>query len=153
MIEAAGTIEVEQIELHSHPLENCPTISPTIVNYVARTKQNVVLENATKTGQFTNDAYVKPQHPKSILCVPLINQGKLVSIVYLENNLTTGVFTFTTERVELLNLLSSQAAIAIENARLYTNLATLNRAYEHFVPREFLQFLEKDSITEVKLGD
>ncbi len=151
VIEATGTIEVEPIGLHSQPLENCPSLSQTIVNYVARTKQRVVLENATKTGQFIHDAYVKQHQPKSILCVPLINQGKLVSIVYLENNLTTDAFT--EERVELLNLLSSQAAISIENARLYTNLATLNRAYERFVPRELLHLLGKDSITQVKLGD
>jgi len=92
------------------------------------------------------------------LCAPLINQGKLAGIVYLENNLTTGAFTG--DRLEVLNVLSSQAAISIENARLYTNLATLNQnltslniAYERFVPRQFLQLLNKESIVDVQLGD
>jgi len=151
VIEASGTTELEPIGLHSQPLENCPSLSQTIVNYVARTKQRVVLENATKTGQFTHDTYIKQHQPKAILCVPLINQGKLVSIVYLENNLTTGAFT--AERVELLNLLSSQAAISIKNAQLYHHTEALNHAYERFVPHQFLYFLEKASIIDVELGD
>jgi len=110
-----------------------------------------VLENATQIGQFTHDAYIKQHQPKSILCAPLINQEKLVSIVYLENNLTTGAFT--AERVEILNLLSSQAAISIKNAQLYQHTAALNRAYQRFVPRQFLHFLEKLSIIDVELGD
>ncbi|HIK10394.1 MAG TPA: GAF domain-containing protein [Oscillatoriaceae cyanobacterium M33_DOE_052] len=103
-------------------------------------------------------AYIKQNQPKSILCVPLINQGQLVSIVYLENNRTAGAFT--PERVEILKLLSGQAAISIQNAKLYTEvrqnetrLAQLNKAYERFVPRQFLQFLEKSSIVDVALGD
>src|SRR5919199_2870225 len=87
----------------------------------------------------------------SQFCVPLINQGQLSGIVYLENNLTTGAFT--SDRLEMVNLLSTQAAISIENARLYTNMEDLNKAYFRFVPREFLQFLEKESIVDVQLGD
>ncbi|HEY9297406.1 MAG TPA: ATP-binding protein, partial [Phormidium sp.] len=64
------------------------------------------------------------QQPKSVLCAPIVHQGKLIGILYLENNLTTGAFT--TERVEVLQLLSSQAAISIENARLYQDLAAAN---------------------------
>ncbi len=144
--------------LQSMPIANCRVLSEAIVNYVARTKESVVLNHATREGQFTNDDYIKRYQPKSILCVPLINQGKLVSIVYLENELTTGVFT--PERLEVLKVLSSQAAISIENAKLYTEvrenesrLAQLNKAYERFVPHQFLQFLEKSSIIDVELGD
>jgi class 3 adenylate cyclase len=85
------------------------------------------------------------------LCFPLQYQGKLAGIIYLENNLTTEAFT--PDRVEVLNLLSSQAAISIENARLYSNMTELNQAFERFVPRQFLQFLDKESIVDVQLGD
>ncbi len=72
------------------------------------------------SGNFTSDSYIQEAQPKSILCVPLIDRGQLVSIVYLENNSTTGAFT--PERVEVLQLLSGQVAISIENARLYQTL-------------------------------
>lgn len=106
--------------LQSIPVENCQVLSEGIVNYVARTQESVVLSDATREGQFTNDRYIKEYQPKSVLCVPLINQRKLVSIVYLENDLTTGVFT--PERLEVVKLLSSQAAISIENAKLYAEV-------------------------------
>ncbi|SKB15789.1 Adenylate/guanylate cyclase with GAF sensor(S) [Planktothrix sp. PCC 11201] len=151
-IEATGTIDSKQVTvLQSIPVENFLEISQAVVNYVARTQESVVLNHATQNSQFKNDSYIENYQPKSILCVPLINQGQLISIVYLENNLTTGAFT--TERQELLNLLSAQVAISVENAQLYKNMAQLNRAYEKFVPSQFLQFLEKSSIVDVKLGD
>jgi two-component system sensor histidine kinase ChiS len=111
----------------------------------------LVLKDAVREGKFINERYIVENKPKSILCTPLINQGKLIGILYLENNLTEGAFT--SERLEVLNLLSSQAAISIENASLYTNLSALNIAYERFVPHEFLRFLEKESILDVQLGD
>ncbi len=152
VIEASGAIGADQVKvLQSIPVDNFQLLSHPIVNYVLRTKESVVLNHATKEGNFTNDSYIKQHQPKSILCVPLVNQSQLISIIYLENNLTTGAFT--TERVEILNLLSSQAAISIENAKLYHNMIALNHAYERFVPRQFLQFLEKSSITDVQLGD
>jgi two-component system sensor histidine kinase ChiS len=93
-----------------------------------------------------------------MLCAPLLNQGALIGIIYLENRLTAGVFT--PDRLEVLNLLSAQATISIEKAKLYTTLqaaleqqVTLTKAYSRFVPREILQFLGKDSITQVRLGD
>lgn len=139
-------------------LESCDLLSPAIVNYVARTQTCVVLKDARVDREFGQDVYIRRHRPCSVLCAPLINQGKLAGIVYLENNLTIGAFT--EERVKLLNLLSAQAAISIENARLYTNLATLNqelltlnKSYERFVPRQFLKLLGKESITEVELGD
>ncbi|MDP5018948.1 MAG: AAA family ATPase, partial [Dolichospermum sp.] len=152
LIEAEGQIDIDQvIVLQSLPLENSNKFSVSIIRYVVRTQETIVLNNATKEGQFTNDYYVQNHQPQSILCIPLINQGKLISIVYLENNLTTGAFT--EERVQIIKLLSGQAAIAIENARFYQKMAELNKAYERFVPRQFLQFLQKESIIDVRLGD
>ncbi|MEG4344105.1 adenylate/guanylate cyclase domain-containing protein [Microcoleus sp. A003_D6] len=159
LIEAEGTIDDEQVTvLQSLPVENCQELSSAIVNYVSRTQESVVLDDAARSGKFTNDAHIRKHQPKSILCVPLINQSQIVSIVYLENNLTAGAFT--PERVELLKVLSGQAAISIQNSKLYTEvrenesrLAQLNKAYERFVPHQFLQFLEKSSIIDVELGD
>jgi predicted ATPase/signal transduction histidine kinase/tRNA A-37 threonylcarbamoyl transferase component Bud32 len=99
-----------------------------IINYVARTQEPVVLNDATHEAEFTETPYVLVQNPKSILCVPLINQSKLSAIIYLENNLTTG--TFTPKRVETVQLLGSQAAISLDNARLYEQLAEYNRTLE-----------------------
>ncbi|MCT7957552.1 AAA family ATPase [Laspinema palackyanum] len=121
LIEAEGEIEDNRITvLQSIPISTSQTLSESIVNYVARTQETVVLNDATRSGNFTSDAYIQQAQPKSILCVPLIDRGKLVSIVYLENNSTTGAFT--PERVEVLQLLSGQVAISIENARLYQTL-------------------------------
>jgi PAS domain S-box-containing protein len=92
----------------------------SIVNYVARSGESVICNNAIDEGKFNTDPYIQQHQPKSILSTPLVNQGKLISIVYLENNLTVGAFT--PQRIEVVNLLSSQAAISIENAKLYTEV-------------------------------
>ncbi|MEG3972906.1 AAA family ATPase, partial [Microcoleus sp. T2B6] len=121
LVEAEGAINSEQVTvLQSIPVETCQELSSAIVNYVARTQESVVLDDAVREGQFTNDPYIRKNQPKSILCVPLINQSQIISIVYLENNLTAGAFT--PERVELLKLLSGQAAISIQNSKLYTEI-------------------------------
>ena len=127
VIEAQGTIDQETINiLQSIPIESIdhdnsiPILPTSIINYVARTKGTIVLNDATSEGQFTNDYYIVDKETKSILCTPLLNQGQLKGIVYLENNLTTGAFT--SERVELLNILAAQAAISIDNSRLYQTL-------------------------------
>ncbi|MEG4803655.1 AAA family ATPase [Microcoleus sp. ARI1-B5] len=121
LIEAEGKIDDNPVTvLQSISVENCQELSKAIVNYVARTQESVVLDDAVREGQFTNDPYIQKHQPKSILCVPLINQAQIISIVYLENNLTAGAFT--PERVELLKVLSGQAAISIQNSKLYTEV-------------------------------
>jgi predicted ATPase/class 3 adenylate cyclase/tRNA A-37 threonylcarbamoyl transferase component Bud32 len=156
-IEASGTVEADSITvLQSLPLETRVPIS--IINYVARSRESIICNNASVEGKFNTEPYIQQHQPKSILCTPLVNQGKLISIVYLENNLTVGAFT--PQRIEIVNVLSSQAAISIENAKLYTEvrqnesrLLQLNQAFERFVPSEFLRFLNKQSIVDVQLGD
>ncbi|MCP4132904.1 MAG: AAA family ATPase [bacterium] len=121
LVEAEGSVESEEIILlKSIPVDDHEGLSPSIVNYVARTKETLILNNASLEGDFTDAPYVVKNQPKSILCAPILNQGKLSGIVYLENNLTTGAFT--PDRLEILNLLSSQAAVSLDNARLYHNL-------------------------------
>ncbi|MGK7923458.1 MAG: AAA family ATPase [Trichodesmium sp.] len=127
VIEGQGTINSDEVTiLQSIPIEfldpetSIPILPTTIINYVIRSQENIVLNDATNQGQFINDPYIIAKQSKSILCTPLINQGKLSGIIYLENNLTTAAFT--SKRVELLNILSAQAAISIDNSRLYAQV-------------------------------
>ncbi|MGB3532624.1 MAG: AAA family ATPase [Microcoleaceae cyanobacterium] len=132
VIEARGIFDPKEIEvLQSIPIENYKNLSQSIVNYVLRTKEIVVLHDAVNTGDFVKDSYIQANHPKSILCAPLIHQGQLVSIVYLENNLTTGAFT--PAKVNILQLLSGQAAISIENAKLYTEVRENESRFAQFL--------------------
>jgi predicted ATPase/signal transduction histidine kinase len=129
-IEAVGNAESNEVEvLRSSSIKNVTPVS--IINFVARTLESVVLGNATQEGKFTGDAYIRSHQPKSLLCMPLINQGVLAGILYLENDLVSDAFT--TDRLEVLSLLSSQAAIAINNARLYSNLKRFNENLEQLV--------------------
>ncbi|MBB5018690.1 diguanylate cyclase (GGDEF)-like protein/PAS domain S-box-containing protein [Chitinivorax tropicus] len=92
-----------------------------ITQYVERTQACVVLHDATIDGLFVSDPYIVAVMPKSVLCMPILRQHVMVGMLYLENSQLAGVFH--TERVELLNLLATQAAISIQNAMLYEKLA------------------------------
>jgi len=121
VIEAESDVNSQRMNvLQSIPLEKHQQIAVTLIHYVARTQEKVVLDNASVEGQFHRDPYIIESRPKSVLCVPLINQGRLAGILYLENNLTEGAFT--PDRLEVLQVLSSQIAISIENALLYRTL-------------------------------
>ncbi|XCN74616.1 MAG: AAA family ATPase [Candidatus Electrothrix aestuarii] len=120
-IETEGYADKDEIKiLHSQPLEDYAQISDTIIHYVARTQENVVLANAAQEGNFRQDSYILSEQCKSILAMPLVNQGELTGIIYLENNLTAGAFD--QQRLEVLSLLSSQLAISITNSLLYNQL-------------------------------
>ncbi|MEG4284812.1 ATP-binding protein [Microcoleus sp. A006_D1] len=90
-----------------------------------------MLNDASREGQFTNDSYIKAHQTKSILCAALMNQGQLAAIVYLENNLTAQAFT--PDRLEVLQLLSGQAAIAITNAQLYAQVKERESRLTQFI--------------------
>ncbi len=102
------------------PLSSIQELPQALINYVWRTQKFQVLDDATTEAKWVNDSYLQQQQPKSILCTPIINQGKLIGIIYLENNLTTGAFT--SERLQLLEMITTQAAISLENAFLYETL-------------------------------
>jgi PAS domain S-box-containing protein len=85
------------------------------------TKEIVLLDDAAAQNTFSTDPYIRQHHARSILCMPLLNQGKLVGVLYLENNLTPRAFA--PARILVLKLLASQAAMAVENAHLYRDLA------------------------------
>ncbi|HVN22933.1 MAG TPA: AAA family ATPase, partial [Syntrophorhabdales bacterium] len=95
-------------------------VARSVVRFVARSKQTVVLDDAEKQGDFVNDPRIRHNGIKSLLCVALLSRGRLIGILYLENNLTTQAFT--RERVQLLEMLLSQVAVSFENARVYDGL-------------------------------
>ncbi|MEZ2229735.1 MAG: AAA family ATPase [Microcoleus sp.] len=123
VVEAAGEVDGDMRVLSGAGLDYAYPRS--LINFVDRTQQDIVLNDARSEAIFNNDPYIVEHQPKSLLCAPIVYQGKLTAILYLENNLTTGAFT--ADRLEVLKLLSSQAAIALENARLYANLETANQ--------------------------
>ncbi|MBC1221195.1 AAA family ATPase [Nostoc sp. UCD121] len=115
--------------LRSTPIAN--HLPQSIIQYVVRTHESVILNDATREGNFINEPYIQHNQTRSLLCLPLLNQSKLVGVLYLENQLATGVFT--PERLQVLNLLSAQAAIAIENAKLYSKLRASESQMNQFL--------------------
>jgi len=99
-------------------------VPESIIHYVARTRESVILDDASARNLFSEDEYIRQQHPRSILCLPLVKQAKLMGLLYLENNLAPRVFT--TKRLAMLELLASQAAISLDHARLYADLIQEN---------------------------
>ncbi|GAB1541621.1 AAA family ATPase [Scytonema sp. NUACC21] len=120
-IKARGSVAKNGINVDLTPnIDFRDRLPVSVVNYVEKTKERVVLDNAFCEGIFTVDPYIITFKPKSLLCLPIIHTGKLIGLLYLENNLSTGVFN--SERLEVLQILSSQIAISLENAQLYENL-------------------------------
>ncbi|MFY9987225.1 MAG: ATP-binding protein [Chthoniobacterales bacterium] len=120
-IEAEATTSGETIIVRLGQTSLAQAAVPeSIVHYVVRTQASVILDDASAQPPFSRDTYIRQQHARSILCLPLINQAKLIGVLYLENNLTPHVFTPT--RIAVLKLLASQAAISLENTRLYHDL-------------------------------
>jgi PAS domain S-box-containing protein len=98
-------------------IDDSDLVARSVVRFVARTKESVILDDAANLGEFERDPHIKQERTKSLMCAPLLNRGRLIGILYLENNLTTQAFS--PERVQLLEMLTSQAAISLENARIY----------------------------------
>jgi PAS domain S-box-containing protein len=121
VIEATGVSGTKQATvLQSIPVEQSQEIPVTLINYVYRTFETLVLDDASVENTFSADPYIIGTQPKSVLCTPIVNQGKLIGILYLENNLTPKAFT--SDRLEVLKILSGQAAISINNAKLYAQV-------------------------------
>ncbi|MFZ5571468.1 MAG: AAA family ATPase [Thermodesulfobacteriota bacterium] len=108
------------------PLEQRSDFLVPLVNYVKRTREHIVLNDASREGDYTADPYVRRHSARSVLCMPVIRHSKLTGILYLENTVAPGVFTL--DRIEILKMLASQAAISLENAALYENLNSTTRA-------------------------
>jgi predicted ATPase/class 3 adenylate cyclase len=175
LLDSEGSLFVEtrlepgsaEAEVLQHlPLEAFPDLAASVVTFVKRTRQALAVADIGQDSRFKNDPYVLAAHPRSVFCLPVIHQGKLIGILYLENNLNTGVFT--SDRVNLLSLLSGQIAVSIDNALLYDNLEkkvnerTLELAAEkkksddllyNILPYETAQELKKKGFAEARQYD
>jgi PAS domain S-box-containing protein len=112
--------QLSTFEYQAVPVDSSEIVSPAIINYVRRTGDLLVLDDAACDERFEASRYIVEKHPKSILCLPMTNQGKLVGILYLENNLVTGAFV--PDRVATLGMLAAQAAISLTNTLLLQSL-------------------------------
>jgi predicted ATPase/class 3 adenylate cyclase/tRNA A-37 threonylcarbamoyl transferase component Bud32 len=120
-IEAEIKADNEEIKiLQSVPVAQSDLLAESILNYVYLTRETVILDDACMSPLFANDEFIKKHECKSVLCIPLLNMGKIQAVIYLSNDLTSGAFT--EKRVGLLKLLAGQMAISIENALFYTEL-------------------------------
>jgi PAS domain S-box-containing protein len=111
-----GQVEVTLRQMAVSPAE----LPESVLHTVIRTRQSVILDDALAQNPFSADEYICQKHARSILCLPLVKQAKLIGVLYLENSLASHVFT--PARISVLELLASQAAISLENARLYNDL-------------------------------
>ncbi len=165
-IEADGQLNDAKVKvLQSIPLEESDELPRSVINTVERTSEAVVVYDARDDSVYGKDPYIAANQPRSVLAKPVVLQGKLIGVLYLENNGAPGAFT--EQRVRVLNILSSQIGTSIDNARLYSNLETaleqerlakqaqieLNKASSLFVPTEFLRLLDQESIVGVSLGE
>jgi predicted ATPase/signal transduction histidine kinase/CheY-like chemotaxis protein/tRNA A-37 threonylcarbamoyl transferase component Bud32 len=123
VVEAEGSINEADTRIHQALAVHQASLPPAIINYVIHTHDEVVLNDARTEGPFTQDTYIKANQPRSILCLPMIHHARLSGMLYVENAMVVGVFT--AERLEVLKLLCSQAAISIEHARLYAHMEEL----------------------------
>jgi PAS domain S-box-containing protein len=120
-IAAEATTGRGQVEVTLRQAAVSPTELPeSVLHYLIRTRKSVILDDALAQNPFSADEYICQKRARSVLCLPLVKQAKLIGVLYLENNLTSHVFT--PARISVLEVLASQAAISLENARLYNDL-------------------------------
>jgi predicted ATPase/signal transduction histidine kinase len=142
----------QQCNTEPIPLSSCREVPQNLVNYVLRTGEALVFDDASTETTFAGDSYIQQQQPQSVLCVPIVKQGRAIAILYLENNQSAAVFT--PERVELLKIVSAQAAISLENAQLYANLETKveERTRDLKTALDTLQATQKELIQSEKMA-
>jgi PAS domain S-box-containing protein len=120
-IAAEATTSGDTVNVQRSDMQVSGAMLPeSVLYYVLRTGDSVILDDASAQPQFAADPYIRQHCARSILCLPLTNQARLIGALYLENNLTTRAFT--PSRSTVLKLIASQAAISLENTRLYRDL-------------------------------
>lgn len=145
LVEAEGDLNSEKINLdHAELLEKRNDLPLSIIHYTQRTLKPYVVQDAGAIKEFANDAYLNSGIPKSILVLPILYQAQLRRIIYLENQSAT--HTFTSQHIQSVQILASQAVISLENAKFYT-------ASNRFVPYAFLQRLNRNNLIDVQIGD
>jgi PAS domain S-box-containing protein len=123
-IEAEATTSWGRVEVTLRQAAVSPAELPeSVLHYAIRTRKSVILDDALTQNPFSEDAYIGQKHVRSVLCLPLMKQAKVLGALYLENNLAS--HAFTPARISVLEVLASQAAISLENARLYSDLRRL----------------------------
>ena len=142
-VEAVSTID-QPAKVQTIELSSSQEVPHSLINNVKRSLQTSVIDNATLHPSLALDAYILQQQPKSLLCTPIFQQSKLIAILYLENQIATGAFT--SDRLRVIEILCTQAAISLENARLYqqsqANLAELKQAEIQLQEsKDFLQLI------------
>lgn len=158
-IRAEGMVEEEEkIQQLNVPVEEFANLPHSLIQLVSRTKKEVIIDDLNDDRRFGNDEYFQQNSVRSVLCGSILYQGREVGIIYLENRLHGGVFDAT--RIEILNIITGQAAVSIHNALLYESIQKayqnerkLKDAYRSFVPEEFLKVLKKESILDIRPGD
>jgi PAS domain S-box-containing protein len=143
LIQAEATASGEDVAVHL--LDGfCGTaaLPESLVRYGTRTHETVILDDGSSHHAFSADPYILQSRVRSVLSLPLINQQKFIGILYLENNLTPNVFT--PDRVTMLKVLASQAAISLENSRLYRDLADREGKIRHLVDANIIGILVAD---------
>jgi PAS domain S-box-containing protein len=124
-IEAEARSDRDEVAVYFRQSLTTPSELPeSLLRYVIRTQESVILSDASAKNIFSEDEYLRRKCPRSVLCLPLIKQRQLLGVLYFENNLAPGVFT--PKRLAMLELIASQAAISLEQARLYTELTRSN---------------------------
>lgn len=137
-LEAGPDVE----RMGSAALERSRDLAVGVVRYAARTRRPLVLRDAAAEGDFRSEPYIARNRIRSLLCAPLVNQNRLSGVIYLENDLTSGAFT--PERLELVSMLSAQAAISIDNALLYRRLSDYSRTLEQKVEARTRDLADKN---------
>jgi signal transduction histidine kinase/DNA-binding NarL/FixJ family response regulator len=120
LVEAEGTVEGESRVLQGVAAGSGPDLPSAIVHYSARLGETLILSDCSRDERFADDPYVQACKPLSVLCMPVLHQGKPIGLLYLENNLVRDAFT--SDDVELIGILASQAAISFTNVRLYEEM-------------------------------
>jgi signal transduction histidine kinase len=145
-VEAEWLLETGQAILARSLLRTYPSLPKTMLQFALRTHASVVVGDARSEDRFAGDRYLAEAGVKSMLCLPIDRQGKLVGLLYLENRLTP--HAFNAERLNMLQLLTGQIAISIENARLYDSLEDANRTLEAKVQARTQELREARSLAE-----
>src|SRR5262249_50107639 len=101
-------------------------VPESVLRYVARTHEQVIIDDASVPNSFSTDEYLREKRARSVACLPLLKQGELVALLYLENKLASNVFP--PARLKILEVLASQAAISLENSRLYNEIQRVEEA-------------------------
>jgi len=126
----------DEIRLGREPLEQAGYVSAAVIGRVRSTLEEIVLHNAHRDGPFAQSAYMQDQHKRSVLCLPIVKNHRLICILYLENNMAAGVFT--QDRLDVIKLLCAQCAISLDNAKLYSNIERLKESLEDQVTERTL---------------